>query len=316
MTQPTATRVRDGETIDDLDDTLPQATSLALRSPSVAVTLEDITALPNPNDVAIARAQVIATLRTAAIRATYPEDYVLFKAPDEHGGQIVGYLQDAGCDRVRDIFGIEIFDITKPERIAAVDGTFHYLITGAGRCRLTRQIVESMEGGRSSTDDFCKGKSGVDLELTVRKAARANLDGNITRELAGMKAIPLDELVRAWEGQNKRVEQCRRGRGFGTHDERLGGRSEKAPDVDPPTCAVCGKTGVYRTGRNGRGAFYGCPDYTKHQDKKWTVDAEQWVAQAKQKATGADTPAAAAPAPATTAPPTAGEIFGTRGEKR
>jgi len=250
-----------------------------------------------PLDVIEARVQIVETLRRASIRATHPEDWLLFKAPDEAGGQIVGYLQDAGCDRVRDLWGIEIFGIGRPEKIAGDQpGVFHYVITGNGRCKLTKQTVEAMEGGRSSTDDFCKDRTGADLELSVRKAARANLDGNITRELAGLKAVPIEEIERAWTGTAKKTAQCRHGRGFGSRSERLGAEPASAPDVQAPKCGVCGALSRYRPASGSRGAFYGCPNYQKHADRKWTMDAAKWIEQAKKTA-------AAAPAePATREP--------------
>jgi hypothetical protein len=209
-----------------IDHDPPTSDALALRRPDHPVTLSEIAAMRGEAvEIIEARVQVIETLRKASIRATSPEDWLLFKSPEEQGGQIVGYLQDAGCDRVRDLWGIEIFNVSKPEKVVGNDpGVFSYLITGSGRCKLTVQFVEMMEGGRSSTDDFCKGKTGVDLELAVRKAARANLDGGITRELAGMKSVPVGELAEAWTGTKKTIDQCRRGRGFGTRDERLGVR--------------------------------------------------------------------------------------------
>jgi hypothetical protein len=225
-----------------IDHDPPTSDALALRRPDHPVTLSEIAAMRGEAvEIIEARVQVIETLRKASIRATSPEDWLLFKSPEEQGGQIVGYLQDAGCDRVRDLWGIEIFNVSKPEKVVGNDpGVFSYLITGSGRCKLTVQFVEMMEGGRSSTDDFCKGKTGVDLELAVRKAARANLDGGITRELAGMKSVPVGELAEAWTGTKKTIDQCRRGRGFGTRDERLGGSSGKTPDVEPPVCPHCG----------------------------------------------------------------------------
>jgi hypothetical protein len=263
----------------DPDDTLPTA-AIALRHPGIPVTLSELAALKGEAiEVIEARVQVLETLRRAAIRATSPEDWLLFKAPEEQGGQVVGYLQDCGADRVRDLYGIEVFNVSKPEKVVGNDpAVFHYLVMGSGRCKLTRQTVELMEGGRSSTDDFCKGKTGADLELAVRKAARANLDGGITRELAGMKSVPMNELAEAWVGTKKSTEACRRGRGFGTRDERVGGRSEKAPDIDPPVCPHCQTPGQYRPAKGNRGAFYGCPNYTKHADKKWIVDAARWAA--------------------------------------
>src|SRR5262245_36954160 len=195
--------------------------ALALRRPDVPTNLEALAALKGEAIAVIeAKITVLTTLRRAAIRSTSPEDWTKFKTKEEHGGQEVAYLQDAGCDRVADFFGIVKYNISKPEKVVGADPTqFHYLIQGNGRCKLTGQIVESVEGGRSSTDDFVKGKTGVELELLVRKAARANLDGNIVRELAGLKAVPVAELAAAWAGTNKRVEQCRRGRGYGTADE-------------------------------------------------------------------------------------------------
>jgi hypothetical protein len=295
-----------------IDQDPPETEALALRKPATPVTLSELAALKGEAvEIIEARVLVLETLRKASIRATSPEDWLLFKSPDEQGGQIVGYLQDCGCDRVRDLYGIEIFEVSKPEKVVGNEpGVFHYLITGSGRCKLTRQVVEAMEGGRSSTDDVCRGKSGAELELLVRKAARANLDGNITRELSGMKSVPVDDLKRAWVGTPKLVENCRKGRGFGTRDERLGGTSGKAPDVAPPVCPHCKTPGAYRAGKDGRGAFYGCPKYQSHADKKWTVDAVKWVAeQQKQQATPAE--------PTTTAakvePLHADDIFGRSG---
>jgi len=275
----------DPEIVNEENEDIRTGTALALRRPDIPVTLSELAALKGEAiEVIEARVQVLETLRRAAIRATSPEDWILFKSPDEQGGQIVGYLQDAGADRVRDLYGINIFDISRPEKIVGNDPTiFHYLISGSGRCNLTRQVVEEMEGGRSSTDDFCKGKVGAELELLVRKAARANLDGNITRELAGMKSVPVNQLAEAWVGTKKTIDQCRRGRGFGTRDERVGGFSDKAPDVEPPVCTHCGTKAVYRPAKGDRGAFYGCPNFEKHKDKRFGVDAASWVREQKAK---------------------------------
>jgi hypothetical protein len=276
----------------DLDD-VAAATSIALRHPSVPVNIHDLAALKGEAlEVLEARLLILETARRRAIRLTHPEDWVLFKAPDE---RITGYLQDSGCDRVRDVIGVEVFDVGTPERIASADGkSFMYVIRGNGRSRMTMQTVENMEGGRQSTDDFCKDKTGAQLELTVRKAARANLDGNITRELTGLKAVPLEELVESWKGTSKNWEHCRKGRGFGSRDERLGATREGDPDVAPPTCPHCPPVNgrpvslKYRPARGDRKAFYGCPNFEKHPQQKVIIDAADWVA--KQQAAQAATP--------------------------
>jgi len=275
-------------------DVLDAEPSHLIRSPKTPTTINELAALRGDAiEVIEARVQVIETLRRASIRATSPADWLLFKAPEEQGGQIVGYLQDAGADRVRDLWGIEIFNVSAPEKITGNDpAVFHYIIRGSGRCKLTRQVLEEVEGGRSSTDDFCRGKVGADLELSVRKAARANLDGGITRELAGMKSVPIADIEAAWIGTPKKIADCRRGRGFGTHEERLGARSAKAPDVEPPVSPHCGSVGVFREGKNGRPGFYGCPKYKSHEDKRWLVDGPEWIAGAAGRAAAAATNAA------------------------
>jgi hypothetical protein len=107
----------DPEVVAD-DREAPAADRLALRRPDTPVTLSELAALKGEAlEVIEARVQIIATLRRASIRATSPEDWVLFKAPDDQGGQIVGYLQDAGCDRIRDLWGVEIFNVSQPEKI-------------------------------------------------------------------------------------------------------------------------------------------------------------------------------------------------------
>jgi hypothetical protein len=269
---------------------------LSLRRPDIPVTLSELAALKGEAvEVIEARVQVLATLRKAAIRATSPEDWLLFKAPEEQGGQIVGYLQDCGADRVRDLYGIEVFGISSPEKVPGQQpGEFMYLISGSGRCKLTRQIVEQIEGGRSSTDDFCRGKSGADLELAVRKAARANLDGNVTRELAGMKSVPVAELKFAWEGTTKRVEQCRHGRGFGTRAERLGAKPRQEGEaIEAPICEICGATAKYvPAGKTREGksypAFWGCPkrESHPHHDGKaqdWSIKDDAWRKQLAER---------------------------------
>jgi hypothetical protein len=277
------------------DDPEAGLTRQILRRPATPVSLSELAALKGEAvEIIEARVQILKTVRLAALRMTLPEDWVLFRAPEEHGGQVVGYLQDCGADRVRDIFGIRVFNVSTPEKVVAGDGThFMYLVSGRGASSLTRQVVDGIEGGRSSTDDFCKDKTGAALELLVRKAARANLDGNVTRELSGMKSVPLEEITEAWVGTAKKVDRCRRGRGFGTASERLGATSEKAPDVEPPICPHCKSVGKFRPAKGNRAAFYGCPKYDTHPSQKWIVDAAQWVADAAKKAPVA-TPAPAA----------------------
>jgi hypothetical protein len=227
-----------------IDGEIVEQTAIDIRHPAAPATLEQIAALGDgANEIVRARIQVLQTLRRASIQATNPEDWLLFHAVDRRTGQerTVAYLQDAGCDRVASLWGIEVFGIEKPERIMANDGTanFMYLIRGSGRCSITGQTVEQMEGGRSSSDDFCKDKSGTALELATRKAARANLDGNIVRELTGLKSVPLTELQAAWEGSSKSWDRCVKARGYGSGKPETVDGAAPVSTTPVPNCPTC-----------------------------------------------------------------------------
>jgi len=270
-------------------DSMPA--DLALRDPRVPVTLDQLAAQRELAAAVLdARITILETVRRRAIRMTYPSDWNLYR---DREGTVIGYLSDAGCERCRDILGIEVFNVSAPVKVPNGDGSFLYLQSAAGRSKLTTQVVEQMEGGRSSSEDFCKGVTGAQLELLVRKATRANLDGNIARELMGMKSVPLAELQDAWQGTGKDWNQARKARGFGSQSERLGATREGVPDVPPPTCPVCkGPDGAplaleHRAAKGNRGAFYGCRNYATHPTQKVFVDAAEWVAGAAQRAENA-----------------------------
>lgn len=269
--------------------------ALELKRPAIPTSLAELAALKGEAvEIIEARIRVLETARMAGIKATHPEDWILFKARDDQGGQIVGYLQDSGCERVRDIFGISIYNVSPPEKLAgATPDVFHYLVRGDGSCTLTAQSIEGIEGGRSSTEDFCKDKTGAALELAVRKAARANLDGQIVRELAGLGGVPIAELQTAWTGTHKVIDRCRKGRGFGSGDERLGAAREGVPDVPPPMCPHCNEAGQYRAGKGNRAAFYGCKNWDRQGHPKWTQDAAAWIAK-QQSAQPTEQPHSAA----------------------
>ena len=269
--------------------------AITLRHPAAPLTLDALAARQKAEAVEIidARAAIIDTARRRAIRMTHPEDWVLHKSPD---GRITAYLQDSGCDRVRDIWGVEVFNVSTPQKVALADGAaFMYLVSGDGRARLTMATVEGVEGGRPSDDPICKGKSGAELELLVRKSARANLDGRITRALTGLENVPIGELEAAWDGTPKSVKHCRAGHGFGSQDERFGGARAGTPDVEPPVCPVCPPVDgrkvalVYRPEKDGRKPFYGCPNYSKHpaNARRVGIDAAEWIDGAPARAAAA-----------------------------
>jgi len=130
--------------------------------------------------------------------------------------------------------------------------------------------------------------TGAALELAVRKAARANLDGSITRELAGLQSVPLEEIMEAYKTDpSKTRARFREGRGFGSQSERSQA-GEKAPDaIEAPVCPRCNVDMIFRSGegKNGHYEFWGCPNF---RDKKCpeTVKHEEWLAVLEKKKAG------------------------------
>jgi hypothetical protein len=277
--------------MDDTDDQDPTAAAmvpLPYTDRDSPTTLDSLAALRGEAMAVLeARITILETARKRAIKMTVPEDWVLF----QRNGRITAYLQDCGCERVRDVLGINIFNVRPPVKEMADDGeSFMYLQSADGMSTITKQVVRAVEGGRSSQEDFCKGDTGPALVLKVRKACRANVNGNIARTLMGLRNVPITELQDAWQGTGKTPDHCHQGRGFGSAAERLGATRAGVPDVPPPICPVCKVPLLYREGKNDRPAFYGCKSYQSHPNQKVIVNAADWVAtQQKAAATnGAD----------------------------
>src|SRR5581483_10130686 len=162
------------------------------------------------------------------------------------------------------------------------------------------QVVERIEGGRSSRDDavqkFIEAEqragrkvSEAQLDLTVRKNARANLEGNIVRRLTGMSGVTIEELAECWRGTDKDVSHCILGRGYGQGQKPTPrARANDSGDGDfsadpPPPCPKCGaETRYVAAGKKGKFAWkagWACaaqPSCKSKGVKGAWVDAAEW----------------------------------------
>jgi hypothetical protein len=169
------------------------------------------------------------------------------------------------------------------------DGNFVYIVTGSGRCGLTQESLENVEGARSSADDFITRQNpplkGAQLEMAVRKAARANLEGNITRKLAGLGSVPYLEIEAIFkEDKAKTADRFRRGRGFGSQQARsdrafpVPVRTEEVsapPPVEPEksASAVIGASLASDLERLAQRMGWKLPELMVHLKAKYGVDA-------------------------------------------
>lgn len=277
MSDETKTEPVEAEVIEETRD---------LVRPSVPTTIEELAAHGAGVGIIEQRGQIIKTLRQLSLQLIMPSDVTLFKTPD---GIITGFVGDSGCDRVKSIWGIQISNLGDMERIDDPEtGEFAFRITGDGLCKLTGEAVDSMEGIRYSTEPYAQQKSaGIQRTVAVQKAARANLDGGITRELTGLKSVPVEEFQKAWEGTWKKWEMCNKGRGFGSAETRVGGADEKVgiDQADIPRCGFCKDQPqlVYRPAKGDRGAFWGCRNYAAHPKDKVYVDHAKLVTEIEKR---------------------------------
>jgi len=276
-----------------------EETSLA--KPHVPTDVNELAALEVGRGVQIVeqRTQILETLRVASIKLTMPNDWTLFKSPE---GVVTGFLGDQGCDRVKKLWGIQVNNLGRMEEIRTEDSDeFAFRITGDGVCGMTGEAVFEMEGVRYSTEPYAQQKpAGLQRVVAVQKAARANLDGGITRELTGLKSVPLAELENAWKGTGRTWNECNKGRGFGSGNERqTGSGSTSAHGIDAqdiPECDVCKIALVWRPGKDGKEGFFGCKNWASHKDTKVILQLAEAKKIAERKQAERDKKKATAPA--------------------
>ena len=231
-----------------------------VESSETAVSVVNLGSLVNvPKAAAIQKIQtmvdILERVRKAAIKMTHPSDWILYR--DYKTDRTIAYLQDCGCQRVRDLFGISITPTTGMEEITGDSpNDFAYSIIGMGISKLPGQTIEGVEGLMTSShvmqNPSFSNLSGAALKAQVRKHARANMDGNITRKLTGLASVPIETLIEA--GLN--TEKCIKGRGFKkTNAEAAQQMEEKCPECSSPLKLV--PAGVSRSGR-AYDAFIAC----------------------------------------------------------
>lgn len=220
------------------------------------------------------RVRLIEQCRIAAIRATAPEDWVLFRGKD---GSTNAMLTAPGAAVVAHYYGIEIYNL-RPMR----DGVFSPVRTEDGdevsyaawcdaRCNVTGQSVESIEARRSSSEDFVgrgglSGTSALVADADLRAATAQLLKTKAVRILAAMSRVPLRVLEEAWRPvEGKSTSDCRLGSGFGSAKDRGAGRV--AEEGVKEAAAALGRDVLSRVGGDEDAAKDLLRDITSNPEK-------------------------------------------------
>lgn len=241
----------------------------ALSKPSAPVTVEDLALLPEEGGVLVVqnRHKIVETIRKASIALTSPSDWLLFRTKE---GVVTAYLQDSGCKRIWQLWGIEITPVGDFETISLAsdeNGDYAIQCKADGRSRATGLFVEQVMGVRYSTEDFCKDLPAIQKKVRVCQAAIANRDGNIIRALTGLKNVAIEEIESVYKAQatGKNMANAAKGKGFGSSREGL---QNTPTDIVPPICELCNKTMRFVAGTKDYEAYWKCADYVYDRDKR------------------------------------------------
>lgn len=252
-------------------------TETQIRSIAVPTNLSEIAASGQAECIIASRVQIVKTLRKESIRMTRPEDWLLFK--DEKTGREIAYLQDTGCQRIAPLWGIETTPVSQT-RVPAISNNpeedFAWETMVDGHCNVTQRNFKGVVGTRFSDENYAKQSAvGIRREVAVKKASRANADGTVTRKASGLNAVPIGDLMDAWDDPkgDRMIPRCAKGRGYGSADQRAGAANEQH-GIEPkfyPECPVCKIKLVWRNGKDGKEGFFGCKNYEKHKDTRVIV---------------------------------------------
>jgi len=171
------------------------------------------------------RMKALETVRLGAVKQTDPIDWTINQDKE---GRKIATLRKSGCSKVRKYFGISTTNI-RPQEVKITqnpDGTTTGEIWGDAFCALTGEIVQNLRGARTSGEQFTgrtekETKAPHSVEMSdLKESVRTNLENKAVRIMAGMSAVPVEELQAAWKDTGKDATKCYRGHGYGTSAER------------------------------------------------------------------------------------------------
>jgi len=185
--------------------------------------------LENALQITERMAQVVSSLRVAAIKMTDPVDWVLSMDKQKNEAAM---LTASGAQKIASLYGIQLSPLEgatlEPQR-AQINGKLAFVLQCTASSRLLGRSIE-IEATRREDEEFTgratdeKGdfKFNADhaFEPDLKKAVRTLAITTAVRELVGLKNVSRQELDSCWLGTTKSTERCRFGHGYGTSQDR------------------------------------------------------------------------------------------------
>ena len=206
--------------------------------------VEQLSAMADYAQIFERRTQLLETCYLVAIGRTRPEDWIVSKDPQ---GDTTATLAASGAQLVAEVYQVKLSNVRPKDDRGLFDPARTEIAAGVysfrGSCDAWSRIngrEQMVEMTRRSDEDFTGRTVDADGGLTNDRQKRIGADegdlrssvltGLLTkavRVLCGMTRVPPGDLAKAWKGTEKKVEQCRKGHGFGTSAAR------NASDVTP-----------------------------------------------------------------------------------
>lgn len=190
----------------------------------------------SPLKAFLQRKNLLESFWVEAVRMTNPEDWVLNR---DREGKLEAMIAAEGARKVAMVYQIELRDLAPVS-----DGMFAPVATDLGNdvysFRGSAVAYSATTGGKQiveiekrSDEDFTGRSVDAAGHLTRGSGQRAGswqgdlqsavLTGLMTkavRQLCAMGRVPVRDLETAWKDTGKKVEDCRKGQGFGSSGER------------------------------------------------------------------------------------------------
>lgn len=199
--------------------------------------VEQLSAMADYAQIFERRTQLLETCYLVAIGRTRPEDWIVSK---DLQGNVTAMLAASGAQLVAEVYPVKLSNVRPrddrglfdPARTEISPGVYSF----RGSCDAWSRIngrEQMVEITRRSDEDFTGRTVDADGGLTtardkkigadegdLRSAVLTGLLTKAVRVLCGMTRVPPGDLAKAWKGTEKKVEQCRKGHGFGSSADR------------------------------------------------------------------------------------------------
>ncbi|MDD5304857.1 MAG: hypothetical protein PHS14_17305 [Elusimicrobia bacterium] len=206
--------------------------------------IETLSKLENADALFERRAKLLEGFYMTALKRTRPQDWILFK---DKQGNVNAMLAASGAELVAEVYGIRVSNLRPldargmfaPDRIDVTADVYELRGACDAYSRVNGREVFGLEMSRRSDEQFTgravndekkfdfQGKNANPADL--RSAVMTGLRTKTVRVLCSMTRVPPSDLEKAWNGTPKKVDECRKGSGFGTGNER---RSEAVSDEE------------------------------------------------------------------------------------